>query len=250
MNTLNATETGFYRKNGYFLNRRQLFAPDKMARLVGIFEDQLKAKGSALSDELDTPHFRDPRLFEFLLSPEVLDLVQGITGPDIILWSSHFIRKDPFTGRATPWHEDSAYWKGRLSGYDNIVTVWLALDQSTRQNGCLRVIPGSHSNGFSEYEPMDTKTNTFDSQAKGVDESRAVDFELAKGECSLHDSRILHGAKANTSPLRRCGYTMRYLPSSIRIIPEKNPGFSVFLARGRDLAGNTYAPVPDAKSLV
>lgn len=207
-----------------------------------IFEEHLAAKGSKRSDELDTPHFRDERLLEYLLSDEVLDLVEPIVGPNIVLWSSHFISKDAYVGRATPWHEDSAYWKGRLSKYDQIVTVWLALDRSTKDNGCMRVIPGSHANGFSEYEDIDSQNNTFTTQIKNgqVDESRAVYFELEPGECSLHDARIIHGAAANESPHRRCGYTMRYLPAHVKVIPEANPGFKIWLARGQDLAGNTY----------
>ncbi|HZR41951.1 MAG TPA: phytanoyl-CoA dioxygenase family protein [Ktedonobacteraceae bacterium] len=240
---LTAQDVAFYRQNGYLLYHQQLFSEEKFSRLKAIFEEHLAQKGKKLSDELDTPHFRDPRLLEFLLSDEVLDLVEPIIGPNIALWSSHFICKDPYTGRATPWHEDSAYWNGRISAYDNIVTVWLALDRSTKENGCMRVIPGSHNNGFSDYEPVDRTANTFDSQIKHVDDSRAVDFELEPGESSLHDARIMHGATANTSPLRRCGYTMRYLSTAARVYPEKNPGFKIWLARGKDLAGNTYANV-------
>ena len=57
----------------------------------------------------------------------MLDTVEPLVGPDIALWTSHFISKDPYTGRATPWHEDCAYWNGRFDTYDRIVTVWLAL---------------------------------------------------------------------------------------------------------------------------
>jgi ectoine hydroxylase-related dioxygenase (phytanoyl-CoA dioxygenase family) len=176
-----------------------------------------------------------------LLSDEALDLVEPITGPDIILWSSHFICKDPYTGRATPWHEDSALWEGRVDNYYNIVTVWLALDRSIRENGCMRVIPGTHHNGFYSYMQADSTTNTFGTQIAQVDEANASYFALERGECSLHDSRIIHGAAANTSPYRRCGYTMRYLPASTRVIPERNPGHLLWLARGRDRAGNGYA---------
>jgi hypothetical protein len=181
----------FYRENGYFLFHHPVFSPEKMERLRDIFEEHLAEKGDKLSDELDTPHFRDPRLLEFLLSDEVADLVEPIVGPNIALFSSHFICKDPFTGRATPWHEDSAFWKDRFDGFENIVTVWLAIDASTRQNGCMRVIPGTHVHGFSEYEKV--------------------------------------------------GYTMRYLPTSLRLLPEGNPpGWKLWLVRGRDLAGNRY----------
>ncbi len=236
-----------FRADGYLLPGRQLFPPERLDVLEAIFDEHLDAKGAKLSDELDTPHFRDPRLLEFLLSDEVLDTVQPLEGPDIALWTSHFISKDPFTGRATPWHEDSAFWNGRLSAYDHIVTVWLALGPSNRENGCMWVIPGSHLNGgFSEgYVPTDMSVQTFHAQLSGVDESRAVDFELQRGEFSLHDGRIVHGAKPNTSSVRRTGYTMRYFPASVQVLPvEQNAGWKIGLARGEDPAGNTYENVP------
>ncbi len=243
MRRLAPQDVATYWENGYFLYHQQLFPTEKMASLYHIFEEHLAEKGSRLSDELDTPHFRDPRLLDFLLSDEALDMVEPIIGPNIGLWSSHFICKDPLTGRATPWHEDSAYWKGRLSSFEKVVTIWLALDPTDRDNGCMRVIPGTHANGFSEYEEVDSKRNTFSRQIKSVDISRAVYFDLAAGECSLHDSRIIHGAEANTSPRRRCGYTMRYFSTEANVYPEANAGHKIWLARGRDLAGSNFENV-------
>jgi Phytanoyl-CoA dioxygenase (PhyH) len=239
---LSQQDVDFFRTNGYYLNKQQLFSPDKMDRLEEIFDEHLAEKGDKLSDELDTPHFRDPRLLEFLLSDEVLDLVEPLVGPDIALWTSHFISKDPYVGRATPWHEDSAYWNGRLSAYDHIVTVWLALGPSNQENGCMRVIPGTHDNGFSDdYRPTDKTVQTFHAEIVGVDEDKAVYFELERGQSSLHDGRIIHGAKPNTSSVRRTGYTMRYFPASVKVLPvEQNAGWKIWLARGRDGAGNTY----------
>ena len=72
----------------------------------------------------------------------------------------------------------------------------------------MRVLPGSHENGFSDYEKVDTSTNTFGAQIvpEQLDESKAVYFELQPNESSLHDARIIHGAEANASSQRRCGY--------------------------------------------
>jgi chlorinating enzyme len=237
-----------FRAEGYLLPGRQLFSEEKLTRLEQIFNEHLAEKGDKLSDELDTPHYRDERLLEFLLSDEVLDLIEELIGPDIALWSSHFISKDPRTGRATPWHEDSAFWEGRFDRYDHIVTIWLALeDGSFKENGCMRVIPRTHlDGGFSDnYEPTDITQQTFHAGLAGVDEDQAVYFELKRGEFSLHDGRIVHGAAANTSDIRRTGYTMRYFPSSVRMqdVPQ-NEGWKIWLARGRDLAGNDYANVP------
>ncbi len=242
MSVKGLTEIDYFQKNGYLLHHQQLFSKDKFARLQAIFEEHLANKGEKVSDELDMPHVEDERLLEFLLSQEALDLVEPFIGPNIGLWASHFICKDPYTGRATPWHEDSGYWKGRVSRFDRMVTIWLALDHSTRENGCMRVIPGTHDNGFSEYEKTSDDYPVFKRQIKQpVEESKAVYFELEPGECSLHDARIIHGAEANTSPFRRCGYTMRYFSTEIKVFAEKNEGHKIWLARGQDLAGNTYS---------
>lgn len=238
MELINAEDAATYHRDGYLLYKKPLFSAEKMQVLNAIFEEHLADKGSKLSDELDTPHFRDPRLLDFLLADEVLDLVQPILGANIGLWSSHFICKDPFVGRATPWHEDSAYWNGRVDGFNHIVTVWLALDRSNKGNGCMRVIPGTHNDGFSEYIAVDDTNNTFATQIKGVDESKAVYFELEPGECSLHDSRIIHGATANTSPHRRCGYTMRYFSTNIKV--HDHASHKIWLARGQNLSGSTF----------
>lgn len=239
-NKLTQEEIDFYHEQGYLLHNKQLFGPEKLRELSGIFEEQWEMVGRKLNSELDTPHFRDERLLKFLLADEVLDLVEQLIGPNIGLWSSHFICKEPLIGKQTPWHEDSAYWNGRLTRYDKIITIWLAIDRSWKENGCMRVIPGTHRNGFSEYEGVSGQDNIFDSEIKKVDEANAVYFELEPGECSLHDSRIIHGAQPNKSPYRRCGYTMRYFATDAQVIPEKNPGFKIWLARGKDLAGSSF----------
>jgi len=229
-----------YQRDGYVLYQSPVFPAAQFARLTAIFEELLAGIGSGRTDTLDVPHFRDPRLLEFLLDDAVLDLVEPLIGPDIGLWSSHFISKEPGIGRATPWHTDADYWENRFDAFTGIVTVWLAIDRSDRQNGCMRVIPGSHRAGSGEYEPVDSQANTFETQLKNVDETRAVYFELSPDECSLHDSRLVHGAEANRSPRRRCGYTMRYFSQRMRYIADApgNRTHQLWHARGRNPHNN------------
>jgi ectoine hydroxylase-related dioxygenase (phytanoyl-CoA dioxygenase family) len=238
---LSDAEAERYRRDGYLVFRQPVFDAVKFARLVAIFEEDLARYGE---EDLDTIHFRDQRLLDFLLSDEVLGLVEPVVGPDIGLWSSHFISKPPRTGKATPWHTDADYWRGRTSAAAGVCTVWLALDEVTTQNGCMRVIPGSHLRGPSEYEAVSREANIFGSQIRPeqIDERKAVDFELHPNECTLHEARIVHGATANTSDRRRAGYTMRYFPTTIRIDPAHptNRGHRIWLARGRDHGGNAY----------
>ncbi|MFZ4506382.1 MAG: phytanoyl-CoA dioxygenase family protein [Fimbriimonas sp.] len=228
-----------YTEQGYTLFRQPVFAEDKFARLKAIFEENLAQYGP---EGLDVIHFRDARLLEFLLSDEILDLVEPVVGPNIGLWSSHFICKPALTGKSTPWHEDSSYWNGRVSTMEGICTVWLAIDPAFPENGSMAVIPGTHLNGFSEYEAVDAEKNIFATQIREdqFDESAAVYFTLDPNECSLHEARIIHGAKANTSEHRRTGYTMRYFPTTSKVFPERNQGHKIWLARGVDVAGNHF----------
>jgi len=228
-----------YLRNGYLLPGRPLFSEPHFSKLKALFEDDLNQYGP---DNLDTIHFRDSRLLEFLLADSVLDIIEQLIGPDIGLWSSHFICKMPKVGKATPWHEDSAYWNGRASTMAGICTVWLAIDEATPENGCMRVIPGTHHDGFSRYEHVDTSANIFPTQIlpELIDESKSVYFALKPNEYSLHEARLIHGANANTSNTRRCGYTMRYFPTTTQIFSDKNPGHKLWLARGVDRAGNSY----------
>jgi len=237
-----------YRRDGYLLFREPVFEPGKFRRLADHFE-QLLEKWQAdprmrAPEHMDTPHFLDPALFEWLFDDQVLDLVEPIIGPDIALFSSHFICKPAGTGKRVPWHEDSGYWRGRIDPME-VVTVWLAIDPSTPANGCMQVIPGTHrsgAGGFSEYETVDDASgNVFGTEIKRgqYDASQAVDCVLEPNQASLHDGRLIHGSAANTGQQRRCGYTMRYMPTHVKLNPRSD-GFRVYLARGRDKAGNAY----------
>lgn len=221
---------------------RSVFDPHRFAALRSLFEELLGKYGP---DQPDVIHSREPRLLSYLLADEVLDLVEPLVGPDIGLWSSHFISKAPRVGKATPWHEDSAYWQGRVSTMEGIVTVWLAIDSADRGNGAMGVIPGTHRNGNYAYQPVALTGEVFDRQIRPdtLDTSQAVYASLAPNECTVHDCRIVHGADPNTSHRRRAGYTMRYFPTTTLIVPEANRGHAVWLARGRDHAGNRYANV-------
>ncbi len=237
-----AQDVAFYHEQGYFVHNKQVFSAERFAALRDLFEEMLAGiDPDSRPEGMDVPHFAYPQLFDWLLSDEVLDLVEAFIGPDLALWSSHFISKPPGDGLIVPWHEDSAYWGPRLNPME-VVTVWLGIDDSTVENGCMRVIPGTHDNGFSDYEPVDGKTHVFGTQIlpEQFDESAAVDCEIAAGECHLHDARVIHASNGNRSDKRRCGYTMRYMPSSVKFQPDDRWKHQVYLARGRDLAGNDY----------
>jgi len=126
-----------------------------------------------------------------------------------------------------------------------VVTVWLALDPSRKENGCMMVIPETHrlgQKGFSDYNDVDTAKNVFHNEIvqEHRDDSKRVYIELEPNQCSLHDARIQHGSEPNTSNLRRCGWTLRFTSTAVKFHDFKG-AHVVYLARGRDRAGNAYA---------
>jgi hypothetical protein len=244
---LSADQLAHYHQEGYTIFKEPVLAPDRFAALKAYFEQILADLPTASRPEaMDVPHLMHPKLFEWALDPAVLALVAPIVGPDIALFSTHFICKPKGNGRRVPWHEDSAYWKGQMDPVE-VCTVWLAIDPSTRENGCMMVIPRTHREGtagFSDYDPVDPKINVFSTEitARHRDESRRVAVELQPNQCSLHDARIQHGSAPNTSAIRRCGWTLRFCSAAVKFNYEKfDGGHVVYLAKGRNLAGNTYA---------
>jgi hypothetical protein len=246
---LSPEQTAAYRQQGYLLYDQPVFPAAKFEALKSHFE-QLLAHWLAdprmrSPEHMDVPHFLDPELFRWLLDDDVLNLVEPILGPDLALFSSHFICKPAGKGKRVPWHEDSSYWKGRLDPME-VVTVWLAIDPSTPANGCMRVIPATHHTGragFSDYEPQpDADRLVFGTEIRRdqLDEAHAVDCILAPGQASLHDGRIIHGSAPNLGATRRCGYTMRYISTATKFLDDAHGPFRIYLARGRDHAGNRY----------
>ena len=240
---LSADQIETYTREGFLKSTDPLLPASSFDALKAHFEHKLdNLPDDQRPESMDVPHFNDPKLFTWLFAPEVLDVVESILGPDIALFSSHFICKPKGNGKKVPWHEDSYYWKGMMNPME-VCTVWLAIDPSTKVNGCMKVIPRTF-HGYSDYDPVDPEKNVFPTEIKKhmVDESRQVYLELEPNQFSLHDGRLMHGSDPNTSDIRRCGYTMRYISTRTRFNHEQFGQWqNIYLARGKDHAGNIYA---------
>jgi hypothetical protein len=154
------------------------------------------------------------RFLELARDPEIVELVADAIGDDVILWGCHVFCNPAGAGFESPWHQDGHYWPIRPLA---TCTVWVALDPSTAENGCLRVIPGSQRERVLHPHLHESRTDLTLNQrmADGTfDEAAAVDIELEPGQMSLHDVYMIHGAAANTSARRRTGVALRYMPST------------------------------------
>ena len=240
---LTSADIEFYQEQGYLLYAEDVFTPERFAALKEHCEARMSAWEEALGrplEVIDRSHFIDPKLNEWLLADEVLDLVEPIIGPDIALFASSFMTKSAAVVKRTPWHEDAAYWH-RLAEPVIACTVWLAFDPSTTENGCMRVIPGSHHNADREHHAIPDRAHALLStevDPSTFDDAEAVDCVLEPNRCSLHDAYLLHGSSANTGTMRRCGFQMRYMPTTVKA--KNHQGHQMYLARGRDHAGNEY----------
>lgn len=236
-----------YARDGYLIVPGTVFGDADFAALkakcAATFADRAAARGGVEPSLVDCPHWNDPELFRWVFAPEMLALVEPIIGPDIAVFACHFLQKPAEIGKRVPWHEDSAYWNGRLEPIE-VASITVSLESSTPENGCLRVIPGTHRHGYSDYDPLaepGREIFPIEVKAEQRDESKAVDIVLAPNQASLHDARIIHGSAPNTGVLPRSAFTVRYFPTTVRFVPEKNPNFQIYLARGTDHAGNRYS---------
>jgi phytanoyl-CoA hydroxylase len=183
----------------------------------------------------------DPFWVRLVSDDRLLAIAERFIGPDIALFASHYICKPPFSGEPVLWHQDGAYWPLEPM---NVVSLWLAIDESSEKNGCMRVIPGSHAQQLHELRPNTEVESVLGSETVvPVDEAEAVSLVLAPGDVEVHHPNILHASKANTSEQRRCGLTIRYIPTSTRIVADDLPFASAFLLRGQP-GVNSYQPRP------
>jgi non-heme Fe2+,alpha-ketoglutarate-dependent halogenase len=164
--------------------------------------------------------------------PHVLDAVQEILGPDLLIWGSRWFSKMPGDKTYVSWHQDGTYWGLKPP---NVTTAWIALSTSGPENGGLRVIPGSHLRGMLpqiETYASDNALSRGQEVAVDVDESQAIDLVLHPGEMSLHHIGIVHGSKANSSMQPRIGIAIRYIAPEVVQTSSKLP--YAMLVRGED----------------
>ena len=230
-----------YDRDGYVIVRNVLDA-DLIAEAGGHVEWLMRNNPGRRPEQLWEDLIpNDPFWVRLISDDRLLDVAQEFIGPDIALFASHYLSKPAGNGLPVLWHQDGAYWP--LDPME-VVTLWLAVDDSTPENGCMRVVPGTQHLALQPAKPNTGVRNVLDSEIDPsfVDESKAVDVILRAGDLSVHHPNVIHGSNANTSPRRRCGLTIRYIPTGTRIT---RPWGCDFLLRGRPVPGiNDYKPRP------
>lgn len=192
--------------------------------------DALEARlgGKPRTVEVRQMHLHFPWACALALHPRVLDAVEDVLGPDLLVWATELFSKHPWDeGVSIGWHQDRPYM-GFESG--STTTAWIALADSLPANGCMRAIPSPERRQAGQIR---TGTGT------AVHEEQAVDVILSAGQMSLHDIDIVHGSGPNRSELKRIGFVVRYITPEARPLQGCPP---VLVARGHDRQGH-FCPV-------
>jgi len=178
---------------------------------------------------------------EFCRFPEIVDMVEQLIGPDVVLWGSQLFCKPAGHGLAVPWHQDGQYWP--IDPLDT-VTVRIAIEDSLPENGCMRYIPGSHkSRDVVAHEYVDEPGVALRQQVADLDESLAKDDVLRAGQISIHDVYLVHGSAENRSNMRRSDYAIRYMPASSRYVRDPAYPANAYAAEKSQLMNYTQRPI-------
>jgi non-haem Fe2+, alpha-ketoglutarate-dependent halogenase len=184
------------------------------------------------SSMLSETHTAREWVYHLITHPRVLDAVELVLGPNLLAWGSRWFIKMPGDKTYVSWHQDGTYWGLKPP---NVTTAWIALSSSCSENGCMRVIPGSHRLGLlpqNETYAPENALSRGQEIAVEVDEDQAVDLVLEAGEMSLHHIGIVHGSKVNTSDKARIGIAVRYIAPEVVQTGSDLP--YAMLVRGED----------------
>jgi non-haem Fe2+, alpha-ketoglutarate-dependent halogenase len=217
-----------------------LVAPSELRRFQEGFPE-LELRGGGVQKYTAFPHVFFPWAWELATLPRLLDAVEDLIGPELVIDSSLLLCKYPRDPAFAPWHQDGVHsgWYKTPS-----VSAWIAIVDATPQNGCMQVIPGSHRGGRVAHTEAAREDSLFGPGAEikvEVDESQAVCVALAAGEASFHHSSIIHGSPPNRSDQKRISLIVRFVTPLFR---ERHPIISTIPAvRARGCADLSHMPV-------
>lgn len=241
-NVLAAQQVAQYRELGYFSPVRA-FTADEALRYRALLEQGERTHGLT-DDQRRKLYLYLKWADEVVRHPRILDAVEDLIGPDILVYHLTLWLKEPRSDAFVSWHQDSTYFG--LSPAEH-VTAWVALSPSTLESGCVQVAPGSHKRGQIPHGVGKHAANMFATgQIVEVPDDASLDtMVLQPGEFSLHHTHLLHNSMPNRSGDRRIGLGISYIPTHCRCSARQR--LSVTLVRGTDRFGHfDHDPAPVA----
>lgn len=218
----------------------RVFSPAEVARFLDELQGIAGQCGEPSLKRFDNLHLFFNWAYRLVTSDALLNVVEEILGSEILIYGTLVFYKPPRDSSYVSWHQDSFYSGLHLTPS---TSAWIALTASDQSNGCMRVIPGSHTQGSLAHDNVHDDPNLLNRRGErlrmDVEESEAVDVVLAPGELSLHQSTIVHGSNPNTSEQPRVGFIVRFVTNQMR-----NPNRPMMRVRGRADCGRLSLAEP------
>ena len=228
---LTTTDIGAYNEEGYLTPIDVMSSQEAEKFCVNYYRVQKENDTDLTLILRSKPHLVFPWLFNLVKNPAVTGPVSSILGPNLLAWGTSFFAKPANEPSFVSWHQDANYWG--LEPHD-VLTAWIAFTPSLRENGCMRIIPGSHLKGSLEHKDTFSKDNLLTRGQEisvEVDEKEAKDIILSPGQMSLHHVSIVHGSDPNISSIDRVGFAIRYISTHVK---QNGGRTSATLAKGTD----------------
>ena len=219
---LTKNEIRSYTRNGFVVPKFRLDNSD-LEKLKNATLELMQTYPHIPTEGLVSPHIFyagsnrpdiHSKFLEICKLTPLLDIVDQLIGRDIIVWGSRIFSKAPQTGRATPWHQDGEYWPIRPLA---TATVWIAIDDSNENNGCLKILTGSNrAKTLLPHQSLSGKGAALDKEIKPelIESKNVVSVPLQPGQMVIFDVFTAHGASPNLSNQRRAGFAIRYMPGT------------------------------------
>ena len=214
---------GFLVLDGLFTEREIAPISDEVDRIIEGRTDYLPAKELIFEPNSDPPRVRNanrlhlycPLFLEFAKSPNLLEPLKQILGEPLRLYGSSVFAKPARVGTVVPQHQDMPYWP-----FDppEMITAWVALDDSTIENGCVRFATGSHKLGMLPHAPSNVPGNSL-----GLVKDERVDalpervMEVKRGSVVMHHALAVHRSDPNRSGLPRRGLVYVYMSPAVHV---------------------------------
>lgn len=252
--TLSAEQVATFNREGYLCGL-PVFSDAEIAAIRTDFDRLLQAfQGQGHDSYRINGYHRCCRsIYDIATTARIHDYVQDLIGPDFVVWGTHYFCKLPGDGKLVPWHQDAHYWP--LSP-TRTVTVWLAIDDTDAGNGAMQVIPGTHDRGILDHDRYAADDGVLGAQTRAVGElGTPRHLSMRAGQISMHADLLVHGSDPNPGPRRRCGLTIRFAASEVRVNPGSKWTRAAIACRGDHGAweplprpeGDDLSQIPEAR---
>ena len=227
-------QRAFFNANGYLIVKN-ILTPDELRELRARVDGALAGSQPQFGDfdvqwepgmeqRTDLPRaqrirvffhlcHRDEWFWRYATQPKIVRIIEALLGPSPRIYTDQLFVKGAYNGSAVPYHQDAAYWPVIPM---NMISCWMAIDDATLENGCVRVVPGTHKK-FIPHTHFTSGPQSLGLLDHEVDAATEIPIELPAGSCMFHHSLLIHRSTSNSSARSRRGLVSIYMPEHFEL---------------------------------